>query len=196
MAATRRLDETGFDRAWDDGPGRLDALQAVAGVAMPFMHAIGEGWAAGTVGIGQEHFASNLVRQRLVGLRPTTAPAGPQAVLACPSGERHDLGLLAFGVLMAHEGWRVRFLGADTPLADLARACHQVEPQLVILSATRARVFEARATALTTLARSFPLAFGGSGASEELAQELGGTVLPQELDRALAQVASLAAPSD
>ena len=196
MAATLRLDEPAFDLAWDEGPGRLGVLPAVAGVVMPFMHAVGVGWAEGMVGIGHEHFASNLVRRRLVGLRPTTAPEGPRAVLACPPGERHDLGLLAFGVLMAHQGWRVRFLGADTPLADLGRACHQVKPELVVLSATRTRVFEARSTEIATLARRFPLALGGSGATEELAQDHGATVLSQELDRALAEVEALAATSD
>jgi methylmalonyl-CoA mutase cobalamin-binding subunit len=51
--------------------------------------------------------------------------------VACPSGERHAVGALCLSVLMAQDGWRVSFLGADTPLSEAdtiaqarrARAC-------------------------------------------------------------------------
>ena len=43
------------------------------------------------------------------------------AVLACAPGERHDVGLLVLAVMLRSDGWRVEFLGADTP-ADAAIA--------------------------------------------------------------------------
>src|SRR5581483_9649680 len=51
----------------------------------------------GQLSIAQEHFASTLLRGRLLGLaRGWGRGIGPVAVLACAPGEQHDLGLLAF----------------------------------------------------------------------------------------------------
>ena len=41
--------------------------------------------------------------------------SGPLAVLACLPGEQHDLGLIAFGLALRARGWRIVYLGADTP---------------------------------------------------------------------------------
>ena len=41
------------------------------------------------------------------------------ALLACPPDERHDLGLIAFGVVLRDRGWRITFLGPDTPIETL-----------------------------------------------------------------------------
>ena len=38
------------------------------------------------------------------------------AVLACAPGEHHDIGLLMLAVMLRADGWRVEFLGADTPV--------------------------------------------------------------------------------
>jgi len=65
--------------------------------------------------ISQEHFASHLIRGRLLSLaRLWSRGDGRLAVLACAPGEAHDITLLAFGLLLRAHGWRILFLGADT----------------------------------------------------------------------------------
>src|SRR6185437_1729785 len=89
-------------------------------VLVPYLRDLGDRWAKGAIGVTTEHFASNLLRARLASLaRGWGQGHGPCAVLACPPGERHDLPLLAFGVVLHRNGWRIIYLGADTPLADL-----------------------------------------------------------------------------
>ena len=44
----------------------VDAL--VSNVVVPYLHDLGERWARGEVSVAQEHFASNLLRGRLLGL--------------------------------------------------------------------------------------------------------------------------------
>ena len=51
---------------------------------------------------------------------------GPRALLACPSGERHDFGLIILGLALRDRGWRVTFLGPDTPIETLAAAADQL----------------------------------------------------------------------
>ena len=64
------------------------------------------------------------------------AGAGRLALLACPEGELHDLGLIAFGLSLRSRGWRVSFLGANTPIAALTESADEIEPEVVVLSAS------------------------------------------------------------
>ena len=81
-------------------------------VVMPYLADLGERWQRGTVSVAQEHFASNILRGRLGGLaRGWGSGHGPRALLACPPGEMHDLALMAFGIVLNRNGWRIEYLG-------------------------------------------------------------------------------------
>ncbi|HSO98437.1 MAG TPA: cobalamin B12-binding domain-containing protein [Solirubrobacteraceae bacterium] len=54
-----------------------------------------------------------------------------RALLACAPGDQHTLGLIGFGIGLHQLGWRITYLGADTPTAMLASAAEQIEPDLV-----------------------------------------------------------------
>ena len=70
------------------------------------------------------------LRGRLLGLaRGWGRGTGPRALLACPPGERHDLGLIAFGLALRERGWRIDFLGGDTPAESIAGAARAIEPR-------------------------------------------------------------------
>ena len=64
-------------------------------VLLPYLLESSENrWASGDMSVAQEHFASALLRGRLLGLaRGWGTGSGPTLVLACPPGEQHDLGL-------------------------------------------------------------------------------------------------------
>jgi cobalamin-dependent methionine synthase I len=117
--------------------------------------------------VAEEHFASNLVRGRLLGLaRGWDRGRGPRAVLACPPGERHDLGLLAFGLALREHGWRITFLGADTPLDTLAETVRSLAPEALVLGVADPARLEAVTDALQGLADETTLWLGGAGARE------------------------------
>src|SRR5581483_6758380 len=140
---------------------------------LPALRDLGEAWERGELEIGQEHFASNVVRERLLGLaRLWGRGGGPLAILACAPGERHDIGLIAFGLLLRSHGWRVLFLGADTPLATLERAVAATDPRLVVVAAVDPSLLEAEAAGLRRLARAAPLVLSGSGADPALCARL------------------------
>ena len=62
-------------------------------------------------------------------------------MLACPPGEQHDIPLLAFGIVLHRSGWRVDYIGADTPVGDLVRTATETRPALAVLAATRPERF-------------------------------------------------------
>jgi hypothetical protein len=100
----------------------------------------------------QEHFASNLIRGRLLAIaRDWDSGDGPALLLACLPGEAHDLGLIMFGILAARRGWRITFLGADTPLDSLHASIRNIQPALTVLVATTPSLLAAHADDLRRL---------------------------------------------
>jgi methanogenic corrinoid protein MtbC1 len=168
-------DEAEAELVVDELLDRFDLEDAIAQVLMPFLLRVGERWESGDLSVTQEHFASHIVRGRLSAIAAgMSAHLGrPTVVAACPPGERHDIALLAFSILLRREGWQVRYLGADTPLTDLAFACRRIEPDLVVLATSRSTALLGSAPGVRKIAARHPVAIAGRGASRELAQELG-----------------------
>jgi MerR family transcriptional regulator, light-induced transcriptional regulator len=161
---------TAFDeptaQALIDGLLAVATLDAVLSeVILPFLHDVGERWERGELSVAQEHFASNLIRGRLLGLaRGWGAGTGRRALLACPPGERHDLGLIAFGLALRTRGWGIDFLGSDTPIESVVSAANSTEPELIVLSAATPELLSPLAAELAALAREHTVALAGAGA--------------------------------
>jgi MerR family transcriptional regulator, light-induced transcriptional regulator len=150
-------------------------------VVLPYLHDLGERWQQGTVSVAQEHFATNVIRGRLASLgRGWGHGHGPLAVLACAPGELHDLALLAFGIVLNRNGWRIEYLGANTPIDELVRLAGVKRPDLVVLAATRPERLDGLAEDLTRLARIAPLALAGAGASRAVADTVGADLLTDD----------------
>ena len=168
------FDEEAAHRALDEVLTSVSLEAAVRDVILPYLRDLGDRWADGRADVGAEHFASSIIRRRLsVQALTWGLGTGPVAVLACPPGELHDIALLSFGLVLGRAGWRVRYLGQNTPLPSLARACRVVRADLVVLAGTRPTVFLAHAAAVRQLAKSRPVAIAGAGASAEIADHLG-----------------------
>ena len=119
--ALERLDESNANAVLDEALAGLSLEFVIQTVIFPVLRDIGTEWESGRISIGKEHFATNLLRGRLLGLaRGWGAGGGPWAVLACPPQERHDLGLICFGLALWRRGWRIALLGADSPIATIA----------------------------------------------------------------------------
>jgi len=163
----------------------LDALFAqftlnaiLRDVLLPCLRQIGEGWAGGEVTIAEEHFASHLIRDRLLGLaRDWDQGRGPRALLSCPSDERHDIALICFGLVLSRNGWRITFLGPDTPIAALSETAAALSPELIVLTATVEERFTAITKPLRALAATADLVLAGPGATHAVARATGATLL-------------------
>jgi MerR family transcriptional regulator, light-induced transcriptional regulator len=173
-SALERFDERAAQAVLDRllAATTVDAL--LSEVLLPYLRDLGDRWRRGAVSVAQEHFASVLLRGRLLGLaRGWGVGVGPLAILACPPGERHELGLIAFGLALRARGWRVAYLGADTPLETLADAARTLDPDLVVLSAVSRERLGRAAPGLRALSRDRPVAVGGAGVREDEATRLG-----------------------
>ena len=123
------FDEPAAQAVLDRLVSDLSVTAVLRDVVLPYLTELGERWESGTASVAQEHFASNLIRGRLAGLaRGWGNGHGPRAVLACPPGELHDLALMVFGIVLNRNGWRIDYLGMNTPVEELTQTVQRETP--------------------------------------------------------------------
>ena len=160
------FDEAAAQQVLDTALATFSVDTIITDLLIPYLEELGEGWAAGKVTVAQEHFASNLIRSRLLSLtRSWDAGYGPRALLACPEGELHDLGMVLFGVALGRRGWRVTFLGANTPLATVAETARRVRPDAVVIAVTDPSHLSGADLQLRELAREQRVVMAGPAAA-------------------------------
>lgn len=101
-------------------------------VIYPFFKKVGVLWQTGSINAAQEHFISNLVRQKLIvavdSLPHPTRPDARTFLLFLPEGELHEMGLLFHSYLIQKAGHRVIYLGQSVPLNDLKEVIRIQKP--------------------------------------------------------------------
>ena len=191
VVATREFDEAGAHAVLDECFASFGVEAVLRDVILPALEQVGDDWQRGSLDISQEHFVSNLIRGRLLALaRLWGRGGGPLALLACAPGEQHDITLLAFGLVLRSHGWRILYLGADTPIETVARTAKTTVPSLAVVSAFDAGLLEAHVAALRRLARTTPLVLAGPGASDPLCARVGVRRLDGDLVTAANEIAA------
>jgi DNA-binding transcriptional MerR regulator len=189
LAAIRRYDEAAAHAVLDESLAAFGLEETLRQVVLPDLKALGDEWKEGELEISQEHFASNLIRGRLLGLaRYWGRGTGPLALLACAPGEQHDLTLLAFALVLRTHSWRILFLGADTPIETLTRAAETTGAAVVVVASFDPALFAAQAAALRRLGRAVPLAIAGPGATQKVAARLGARRLDEDVVAAAQEI--------
>jgi DNA-binding transcriptional MerR regulator len=180
-ASLDRLDEQAANTALDRLFAAYTVETVLQEVIIPYLHRLGERWEAGEVSVAQEHFASNLLRGRLLGLAQGWGQGqGPGAILACVPGEQHELGLLAFGVALRRRGWRITYLGTDSPIGAVADIAPSLTPVVVVLVSLNPDNFLDHAREIEQLTNQVPVMIAGTGATPEVARHTQTRVLDQD----------------
>jgi len=111
-------------------------------VVRPAFRSIGEGWEAGEIDVGQEHAASQTTMESLIQISSELHrkdPNGLSALCACPGEELHEIGLRGLAYTLESHGWKVHYMGGDTPVKSIASFVRAAHPELVCLSVTVGR---------------------------------------------------------
>ena len=191
LEALLAFDDVGAHAALDRLLSSLTLETVLRDAVLPTLRDLGDRWQRDEITIGQEHFASNLLRGRMLGLaRGWDRGLGPRALLACPAGEQHDLSLIAFGLALREHGWRITFLGADTPVATIEQTATALQPDLIVVAAIDAAQLTPLTEELRSLATRFRLALACGGMVKTLVGEVGATHLHDGPIEAAAAIAS------
>ncbi|HWQ13336.1 MAG TPA: B12-binding domain-containing protein [Roseiflexaceae bacterium] len=166
----------------------------------PAMVEVGDRWQRGEINVAAEHYATEFVRRKLAGLLNVFERTASREtiVVGCAPQELHDLGALFGSLFLMRRGWRVLYLGAQVPLADLLEAVQLVRPDLVCLSASTAETAGLLREVALELQRRFPqqrLGYGGRifNASPELRETMPGVFLGHDARELAESVAALLA---
>jgi MerR family transcriptional regulator, light-induced transcriptional regulator len=131
MVAMLELDETKFLNALSGAIIKFGFETSVEIILFPFLERIGVLWQAGTINPAQEHFMSNLIRQKLYvaidNEMQSPVHNGPRIVLFLAEHEQHEIPLLFFNLIARKEGLEVIYLGSGVPMSDL-QLIHRLRP--------------------------------------------------------------------
>ena len=128
-------DEASFHRTFADCMFRYGLEDTYSKILSPVMFRTGLMWTTNEMEVCQEHFISNLVRQKLFTAADKLADPKPDAktwLLFLPETEEHEIGLLYANVMIRQYGDRAIYLGPRVPMGDLAQNVGQISPDIML----------------------------------------------------------------
>lgn len=158
------------DRAFAEGT----VEQVVDTWLMPALLMLGDQWKAGRVDVAGEHVVSATLHRKLgVAMEAAPpAPHGPRVAVGLARGSHHELGILAFSVILRRAGVDVVYLGADLPPQHWVAVVQHHDPVAVVIGVpTATDVLAVRETvAALHAARPRLTVHVGGGAQFEVGQ--------------------------
>ncbi len=195
IAAIRDVDLPAVTATLAQAFAVLPLEQALTDVITPALQWTGEAWHRGELSIAQEHAISEKVRAHLTSMiADVRADVHGVAVLACGPDESHDLGLLMLAVALRADGWRVEYLGADTPAETAIEFAEQIDATMLCFSTARSESLELLRASLGDPARksTVPIIIGGAASSSDIAREIGATHVNGNLSSSVRRLRRLA----
>ncbi|SDM54043.1 MerR family transcriptional regulator [Pedobacter antarcticus] len=130
--ATLHYDEEAFAEILSGCIAEMGLVDTMDVVLFPFMKKVGMLWQTGAIDPSHEHFASNLIRDRIiVEIDQLTKPhkANPKRfLLFLTEAEMHETGLLFARYLLKKCGMDTLYLGQEIPYADLKKVISGYKP--------------------------------------------------------------------
>lgn len=135
LSAIGRFNYAGAERELNRLATLLSSRDLVHSVVVPLMREVGDQWHIGKLTIAQEHMVSSILRNLLGALVRLYRHTSPSRiiVLATPSGEQHEFGILAAAMLAAGSGLGPVYLGASLPAKEIVDAAIKTSAQVVVL---------------------------------------------------------------
>lgn len=121
----------------------IDALFEEIGVQktfityiFPFLERAGVMWLVGTINPAQEHFISNLIRQKIIVELDKLKPEkkAKKALLFLPEHETHEISLLFYNYLLKLKGYQTYYLGQNLPFDSFVSSYERINPTIIISS--------------------------------------------------------------
>ncbi len=123
------MDEAAFEKILSRSVIAMGFEDTLIKLIYPFLIRIGIMWQTGSIIPAQEHFITNLVRQKLLVAIDSQIisekPGSKSFILFLPEGELHELGLLFYNYSLKKRGHKVIYLGPSVPLTDITDLCYK-----------------------------------------------------------------------
>jgi DNA-binding transcriptional MerR regulator len=130
------MNEAYFEKIFTASILRIGFENTIQKVIFPFFHRIGIMWQTGGINPAQEHFVSNIVRQKLIvainGLSTNEDKNSKCAVLFLPENELHEMSLLFYNYSLRARNIKTVYLGQTVPAESLMRIVEIVRPHFLL----------------------------------------------------------------
>ena len=154
------LDEDRFEKIISTNFLQNGFESTMLNIIYPFLTRIGTLWLAGSIGPAQEHFMSNLIRQKVIvaidGQVLKYHPNSKKFLLFLPEGELHEISLLFTTYIIRAHNHRVIYLGQTLPFNELVFAYDVHKPDYIFASITSVPSNEEVQGYVTKLCQQFP----------------------------------------
>lgn len=134
------LDEERFEKIINTNILQFGFENMMVNIIYPFLGRIGTLWMTGSIGPAQEHFITNLIRQKIIvaidGQLNRLRPGAKKFLLYLPEGELHELSLLFADYIIRSRQHKVIYLGQSLPFNELVFAYDVHKPEYIFTAIT------------------------------------------------------------
>ncbi|MES2835949.1 MAG: MerR family transcriptional regulator [Bacteroidota bacterium] len=160
IIAMTELDEDRFDKAIATNILKVGLEKTIVEVVYPFLDKVGIMWQTGTINPAQEHFISNLIRQKLIvaidGQLNTNNPKAKRFLLYLPEKELHEISLLFYAYIIKASLNKLIYLGQSVPYEDLSKVVEIYQPHYIATIVTVPLVEDDLQNYVNKLCAKFP----------------------------------------
>lgn len=135
IVSVLQLDEQLFQQTFRELIQKKDLSIIFSEYIIPFLQRIGVMWLVGTINPAQEHFISNLIRQKIVAAidaLPVPDAKKEKIILYLPEHEWHEISLLVYHYYLRSKGFNSIYLGQALPYEALLKAIELLKPKLIV----------------------------------------------------------------
>jgi DNA-binding transcriptional MerR regulator len=168
------MDEEQFEKLLSHLIMKFGFEKMITDIVYPFLEKIGVLWQTGNITPAQEHFISNLVRQKIIvaiDSLPFPDKDATKVVLFLPENELHEIGLLFYHFIIRKQGFRTYYLGQHLPYLDLKQVCELHKPKFIVTAIVTSQKPQKTREYFKSLTLDFPdsiILASGSHASQIL----------------------------
>ena len=154
------LDEERFEKIISTNILQFGFENSMINIIYPFLSRVGTLWVTGSIGPAQEHFITNLIRQKLIvaidGQVSKQRPNGKKYMLFLPEGEMHEISLLFANYIIRARYNKVVYLGQSLPFNELVFAYNVHKPDYIFSAITSVPSNSEAQAYVTKLGAQFP----------------------------------------
>ena len=137
ILALIEMDEVMFQAVLEEVICSSSLADAFSDCLIPFFERIGVMWLTGTINPAQEHFISNLIRQKIIveiDKLPIPNRKNAPILLYLPEHEWHEIGLLFYQYVLRSHGFYTFYLGQSLPYDALVLSIEKTQPACLVTS--------------------------------------------------------------
>lgn len=161
--ATIDMDGERFEKIINANIAQFGFENTMTHIIYPFLNRIGALWVTGSIGPAQEHFITNLIRQKMIvaidALKQKIdgqAKFGKTYLLFLPEGEYHEISLLFANYVIVSRFQNVIYLGQNLPFAELEFVYERYKPDCLFTVLTSSLANHEVQPYVDRLAKTFP----------------------------------------